>query len=150
MLQSLSIENYALIDKLEIGFKHGLSIVTGETGAGKSILLGALGLLVGQRADTAVLKDKERSCVVEGMFVVTNHDLEQLFADNDIDFSNLTTIRRVVSPGGKSRAFINDQPVTLSVLKDFGEKLIDIHSQHQNLLLQNAAFQLKVVDSLAD
>ena len=150
MLQSLSIENYALIDKLEINFKHGLSIVTGETGAGKSILLGALGLLVGQRADTAVLKDKERSCVVEGMFVVTNRDLEQLFADNDIDFSNVTTIRRVVSSNGKSRAFINDQPVTLSVLKDFGEQLIDIHSQHQNLLLQNAAFQLKVVDSLAE
>ncbi len=150
MLQSLLIENYALIDRLEINFKHGLSIVTGETGAGKSILLGALGLLVGQRADTAVLKDKERSCVVEGMFVVTNYDLEQLFAENDIDFSNITTIRRVISPNGKSRAFINDQPVTLSVLKDFGEKLIDIHSQHQNLLLQNAAFQLRVVDSLAE
>ncbi len=150
MLQSLLIENYALIDKLEISFKHGLSIVTGETGAGKSILLGALGLLVGQRADTAVLNDKERSCVVEGMFVVTSYDLEQLFADNDIDFSNVATIRRVISPNGKSRAFINDQPVTLSVLKDFGERLIDIHSQHQNLLLQNAAFQLKVVDSLAD
>ncbi len=150
MLQSLLIENYALIDKLEINFKHGLSIVTGETGAGKSILLGALGLLVGQRADTAVLKDKERSCVVEGTFVVTNYDLEPLFADNDIDFSNVATIRRVISPNGKSRAFINDQPVTLSVLKDFGEQLVDIHSQHQNLLLQNAAFQLKVVDSLAD
>lgn len=150
MLQSLHIENYALIDKLEISFKHGLSIVTGETGAGKSILLGALGLLVGQRADTAALKDKERSCVVEGMFVVTSYDLEQLFTDNDIDFSNVSTIRRVISPNGKSRAFINDQPVTLSVLKDFGEQLIDIHSQHQNLLLQNAAFQLKVVDSLAD
>lgn len=150
MLQSLLVENYALIDKLEINFKQGLSIVTGETGAGKSILLGAMGMLVGQRADISVLKNKENSCVIEGMFVVTNHDLEQLFEDNDIDFSNVSTIRRVISPTGKSRAFINDVPVTLSVLKDFGEKLIDIHSQHQNLLLQNAAFQLKVVDSLAD
>jgi DNA repair protein RecN (Recombination protein N) len=150
MLQSLLVENYALIDKLEINFKQGLSIVTGETGAGKSILLGAMGMLVGQRADVSVLKDRENSCVIEGMFVVTNRDLEQLFEENDIDFSNVSTIRRVISPTGKSRAFINDVPVTLSVLKDFGEKLIDIHSQHQNLLLQNAAFQLKVVDSLAD
>ncbi|MDR1227201.1 MAG: DNA repair protein RecN [Prevotellaceae bacterium] len=150
MLQSLLVENYALIDRLEINFKHGLSIVTGETGAGKSILLGAMGMLIGQRADVSILKDKESSCIVEGMFVVTNHDLEPLFEANDIDFSNVSTIRRVVNPNGKSRAFINDVPVTLSVLKDFGERLIDIHSQHQNLLLQNAAFQLKVVDSLAD
>ncbi|MDR1343266.1 MAG: DNA repair protein RecN [Prevotellaceae bacterium] len=150
MLQSLIIENYALIDKLEINFRHGLNIVTGETGAGKSILLGAIGLLLGQRADVAALKDKERSCVVEGMFVVTNQDIEPLFEANDIDFSGVTTIRRVISPNGKSRTFINDQPVTLSVLKDIGENLVDIHSQHQNMLLQNAAFQLKVVDSLAD
>ncbi|MDR1022712.1 MAG: DNA repair protein RecN [Prevotellaceae bacterium] len=150
MLQSLIIENYALIDKLEINFRHGLNIVTGETGAGKSILLGAVGLLLGQRADMVALKDKERSCVVEGMFVVTNQDIEPLFEANDIDFSSVTTIRRVISPNGKSRTFINDQPVTLSVLKDIGENLVDIHSQHQNMLLQNAAFQLKVVDSLAD
>ncbi|MDR0413906.1 MAG: DNA repair protein RecN [Prevotellaceae bacterium] len=150
MLQSLIIENYALIDKLEINFKHGLNIVTGETGAGKSILLGAIGLLLGQRADVVALKDKERSCVVEGIFVVANQDLEPLFEANDIDFGSVATIRRVVSPSGKSRAFINDQPVTLSVLKEISENLVDIHSQHQNMLLQNAAFQLKVVDSVAD
>ncbi|MDR2813494.1 MAG: DNA repair protein RecN [Prevotellaceae bacterium] len=150
MLQSLIIENYALIDKLEINFRQGLNIVTGETGAGKSILLGAIGLLLGQRTDSATLKDKERSCVVEGVFVETNRDIEPLFAANDIDFSSDVTIRRVISPNGKSRAFINDQPVTLSALKDIGENLVDIHSQHQNMLLQNAAFQLKVVDLLAD
>ncbi|MDR3365761.1 MAG: DNA repair protein RecN [Prevotellaceae bacterium] len=150
MLQSLIIQNYALIDKLEINFREGLNIVTGETGAGKSILLGAIGLLLGQRADAAALKDKERSCVVEGMFVATNRDVEPLFEANDIDFSSDVTIRRIVSPSGKSRAFINDQPVTLAALKDIGEGLVDIHSQHQNMLLQNAAFQLKVVDLLAD
>ncbi|MDR0687588.1 MAG: DNA repair protein RecN, partial [Prevotellaceae bacterium] len=150
MLQSLTIENYALIDKLEINFRHGLNIITGETGAGKSILLGAIGLLLGQRADVTALKSRERSCVVEGMFAVTNQDIEPLFAANDVDFSSLTAIRRVISPSGKSRAFVNDQPVTLSALKDIGEGLVDIHSQHQNMLLQNTAFQLKVVDSLAD
>jgi DNA repair protein RecN (Recombination protein N) len=150
MLQSLTIENYALIDKLEINFRHGLNIVTGETGAGKSILLGAIGLLLGQRADVAALKNRERSCVVEGLFVIANQDIEPLFAANDVDFSSLTAIRRVISPNGKSRAFVNDQPVTLSALKDIGEGLVDIHSQHQNMLLQNTAFQLKVVDSLAD
>ncbi|MDR3189284.1 MAG: DNA repair protein RecN [Prevotellaceae bacterium] len=150
MLQSLIIENYALIDKLEINFREGLNIVTGETGAGKSILLGAIGLLLGQRADVAALKDKERSCVVEGAFVDTNRDVEPLFAANDLDFSSNVTVRRVISPNGKSRAFINDQPVTLAALKDIGESLVDVHSQHQNMLLQSAAFQLKVVDLLAD
>ena len=113
MLQSLTIENYALIDKLEINFREGLNIVTGETGAGKSILLGAIGLLLGQRTDVAALKDKERSCVVEGVFAGANPDVEPLFAANDVDFSSDVTVRRVVSPSGKSRAFINDQPVTL-------------------------------------
>lgn len=150
MLQSLTIENYALIDKLEINFREGLNIVTGETGAGKSILLGAIGLLLGQRTDVAALKDKERSCVVEGVFAGANPDVEPLFAANDVDFSSDVTVRRVVSPSGKSRAFINDQPVTLSTLKDIGESLVDIHSQHQNMLLQHAAFQLKIVDLLAD
>jgi DNA repair protein RecN (Recombination protein N) len=150
MLQSLTIENYALIDKLEINFREGLNIVTGETGAGKSILLGAIGLLLGQRTDVAALKDKERSCVVEGAFAGANPDVEPLFEANDLDFSSDVTIRRVISPNGKSRAFINDQPVTLSALKEIGENLVDIHSQHQNMLLQNAAFQLKVVDLLAD
>ncbi|MDR0711037.1 MAG: DNA repair protein RecN [Prevotellaceae bacterium] len=150
MLQSLIIENYALIDKLEISFRQGLNIVTGETGAGKSILLGAIGLLLGQRTDVAALKNKERSCVVEGVFEETNRDVEPLFEANDIDFSSNVTIRRIISPNGKSRAFINDQPVTLSALKDIGESLVDIHSQHQNMLLQNAAFQLRVVNLLAD
>lgn len=150
MLQSLTIENYALIDKLEINFRDGLNIVTGETGAGKSILLGAIGLLLGQRADVAALKDKERSCVLEGVFADVNPEVEPLFEANDVDFSSNVTIRRIVSPNGKSRTFVNDQPVTLSALKEIGESLVDIHSQHQNMLLQNAAFQLKVVDLLAD
>ncbi|MDR3329369.1 MAG: DNA repair protein RecN [Prevotellaceae bacterium] len=150
MLQSLLIENYALIDKLEIRFQDGLNIITGETGAGKSILLGAVGLLLGQRADMAALKDKERSCIVEGTFAVATPDIEQALADSDIDVSDgAVVIRRLISPNGKSRTFVNDQPVTLQALKEIGEKLVDIHSQYQNILLQNAAFQLKVVDSLA-
>ncbi|MGL5960286.1 MAG: AAA family ATPase, partial [Bacteroidales bacterium] len=150
MLQVLSIENYALIDRLQIRFDKGLSIVTGETGAGKSILLGALALLVGQRADTSVLKDKERNCVVEATFFPLNDELQTMLSQNDLDVDTQIIIRRMVNANGKSRAFINDQPVNLSTLKDFGERLIDIHSQHQNLFLQDLAFQLKVVDAIAD
>ncbi|GHT66253.1 DNA repair protein RecN [Bacteroidia bacterium] len=150
MLQKLHIENYALIDHLDINFEDGLSTITGETGAGKSILLGALGVLLGQRADIATLRNKENSCIIEGEFQVDNKEMKQLFADNDIDFCLPTIVRRSIAPNGKSRAFVNDVPVTLAVLKDIGEMLIDVHSQHQNLLLQNADFQLKVVDSLTN
>lgn len=150
MLRSVSIENYALIDKLDISFDKGLSIITGETGAGKSILLGALSLIIGQRADSSSLKDKEKSCVVEGTFSIEGYGLEPFFEENDLDYDNSTTFRRIINPNGKSRAFINDIPVTLNVLKDITDKLIDIHSQHQNLLVANSGFQLWIVDLLAN
>ncbi len=149
MLQTLSIENYALIDKLDISLPGGLSIITGETGAGKSILLGALSLILGQRADTSALKDSSRNCMVEAAFSIEGYGLEDFFMSNDLDYETNTTIRRVISPNGKSRAFVNEIPVNLNVLKDLGEKLIDIHSQHQNLLIGATAFQAAVVDAQA-
>lgn len=149
MLQNIHIQNYALIDELDIEFSQGLNIITGETGAGKSILLGALNLILGQRADTNVLKDSSRSCIVEGLFNISGYNLKGFFDENDIDYYDNTIIRRQISEAGKSRAFINETPVNLNVLKDLGEKLIDIHSQHENLLLGNGQFQLKVLDSFA-
>lgn len=149
MVTSLSIQNYALINELNIGFSDGLSIITGETGAGKSILLGALSLLVGQRADSGVLLDSSRKCIVEGTFRLAGYGLEELFAQYDIDFDETSVIRREISPDGKSRAFVNDTPVNVSVLRDLGEHLIDIHSQHQNLYLENPLFQLNVLDKFA-
>ncbi len=149
MLQNIHIQNYALIDELDIEFSQGLNIITGETGAGKSILLGALNLILGQRADTNVLKDTSRSCIVEGLFNISGYNLKAFFDENDIDYYDNTIIRRQISEAGKSRAFINETPVNLNVLKDLGEKLIDIHSQHENLLLGNGQFQLKVLDSFA-
>jgi len=150
MLQTLSIENYALIERLDITFPQGLSIITGETGAGKSILLGALSLILGQRADTSSLKDNSRNCVVEASFVINGYGLEDFFKANDIDYEISTTIRRVISPNGKSRAFVNEIPVNLNVLKELGDRLIDIHSQHQNLLVGAAVFQTAVVDAQAN
>ncbi len=150
MLQTLSIENYALIEKLDITFPQGLSIITGETGAGKSILLGALSLILGQRADTSALKDNSCNCMVEAVFAIDGYGLEEFFADNDLDYESNTAIRRVISPNGKSRAFINQLPVNLNVLKELGERLIDIHSQHQNLLIGATAFQTAVVDAQAN
>ena len=149
MLQSLTIENYALIDKLHITFSGGLSIITGETGAGKSILLGALSLILGQRADTFALKDDTKNCVVEGDFSIDGYGLATIFEENDIDYAPVVTIRRMIVPGGKSRAFVNDVPVTLTTLKDLGERLIDIHSQHQNLILNSSVFQMTVLDAQA-
>jgi DNA repair protein RecN (Recombination protein N) len=149
MLRKLSIRNYALIEKAEIGFDKGLSVITGETGAGKSILLGALGLIQGQRADASVLFNKEDKCVVEAVFDVANYGLEQLFEQEDIDFENQSVIRREITPNGKSRAFINDTPVTVALLKTIAERLIDIHSQHQNLLLGDDNYQLAVIDTIA-
>jgi DNA repair protein RecN (Recombination protein N) len=149
MLTTLSIQNYALIQELTINFSNGLSIITGETGAGKSILLGALSLLVGQRADSGVLLDNSRKCIVEGSFRLAGYGLEEFFSQHDLDFDETSVIRREVSPDGKSRAFVNDTPVNVSVLKDLGEHLIDIHSQHQNLYLENPAFQLRVLDRFA-
>jgi DNA repair protein RecN (Recombination protein N) len=149
MLQSLSVENYALIDKLNIEFKQGLNIITGETGAGKSILLGALGLILGQRADTSTLKNPEKSCIIEGIFDIEKMNLAHFFEENDIEYDKQAVIRRLITPSGKSRAFINDTPVNLATLRDFGLMLIDIHSQHETLLISNHNFQLNVVDVAA-
>ena len=151
VLTDLNIENYALIDKLNIRFDAGLSIITGETGAGKSILLGALSLVLGERADTNVLKNKDRNCVVEGMFRIDGYGLGSILAANDIDATREgeLIVRRVINPAGKSRAFINDAPVSVGTMKEIGDRLIDVHSQHQNLLLATGGFRLSVVDALA-
>ncbi len=146
MLKHLTIQNYALIEELRIGFSKGFTVITGETGAGKSILLGALGLLVGNRADPNVLMDKQKKCVVEGSFEISNLGLRDFFEANDIDFEELSILRREIIPSGRSRAFINDTPVKLDLLKKLGEFLVDIHSQHQTLMLNNTLFQLEVLD----
>ena len=149
MLKSLQVQNYALINHLDIKFHPGFSIITGETGAGKSILLGALGLILGQRADTGVLHDKSGKCIVEGVFEIENYDLKSFFEENDIDYEKTTTIRREISESGKSRAFINDTPVNLNQLRDLTVRLVDIHSQHETLLLSDSLFQMEVLDVLA-
>ena len=149
MLARLYISNYALIQELQVDFSRNLNTVTGETGAGKSIILGALGLIIGNRADLSVLKEKEEKCVVEGQFEVKNYQLKAFFEENDLDYDDLTILRREITPAGKSRAFINDTPVNLKTLRDLGLKLIDIHSQHQNLELGNQKFQLDLVDAVA-
>jgi DNA repair protein RecN (Recombination protein N) len=149
VLKSLSIKNYALIDSLNIGFSEDLNILTGETGAGKSILLGAIGLIIGQRADLSVLRDKSKKCTVEGLFEIYNYGLEGFFDENELDYEDVTILRREITPSGKSRAFINDTPVNVKVLHDLGLQLIDIHSQHQNLELNEKNFQLHLVDLVA-
>ncbi|WP_028892650.1 DNA repair protein RecN [Tenacibaculum sp. 47A_GOM-205m] len=149
MLTHLSIQNYALINQLSIDFTKGLSIITGETGAGKSILLGALGLVMGNRADLSSLKDTEKKCVIEAQFSLEGHDLQELFGELDVDYEVETIVRREILPSGKSRAFVNDTPVTLSVLSALKTKLIDIHSQHQTLQLSDVNFQFSVIDALA-
>ena len=147
MIKSLHIENYALISRLDINLHGGFSVITGETGAGKSIILGAIGLLKGQRADIKTIKEGEKRCVVEAEFDVSSYNLNAFFEDNDLDFDGAECIiRRELTASGKSRAFINDTPVTASLLKTLGDKLIDVHSQHQNLLLNNEGFQLNVLD----
>ena len=149
MLTRLSISNYALIDKLTVDFESGLNSVTGETGAGKSIILGALGLILGNRADLSVLKEKDRKCIVEGTFKIQNYGLQTFFENNDLDYEDTTIIRREITPSGKSRAFINDTPVNLKTLFESGLQLIDIHSQHQNLALSNQIFQLNLIDTVS-
>jgi len=150
MLKQLSIKNYALIKESTIAFPKGFTVITGETGAGKSILLGALGLVLGNRAETDALYDKTKKCIVEGVFDISEYQLNTFFAENDIDFEKETSIRREISTEGKSRAFINDTPVNLSVLKSLSEKLIDVHSQHETLLINQSSFQFKIVDSFAN
>lgn len=149
MLRRLSVENYALIDKLDLQLDKALNIITGETGAGKSILLGALGLLLGNKNDNAAIHDQERSCIIEGEFEIGGYNLEAFFQDNDLDYDPTTVVRRVISPSGKSRAFVNDIPVQLTVLKQLGASLIDIHSQHRNMVLSDEGFRLEAVDTLA-
>lgn len=146
MLLHLSIKNYTLIDEMEVNFQKGFSVITGETGAGKSILLGALSLLLGKRADPFVLMDKNKKCVVEATFDVSKLTLEAFFNSYDLDYDDETVLRREIVPSGKSRAFVNDTPVNLPVLKELGEKLVDIHSQHQTLLLNESDFQREVLD----
>ena len=149
MFTHLSIRNYILIRDLEIDFHQGLSIITGETGAGKSILLGALGLLTGQRADSSALLDTSKKCIIEGVFDLHANIWRDYFATHELEYEPETVIRREIAADGKSRAFINDSPVNLSMLKDLGAQLIDIHSQHQNIYLQSSAFQLEILDSYA-
>ena len=149
MLKRLQIRNYALIRELDVDFTTGLTIITGETGAGKSILIGALSLILGQRADSSVLKDKESKCIVEGIFEVNGYGLQPLFEENDLDYDSQVIFRREIAPNGKSRAFVNDTPVNLKTLQDLGVRLIDIHSQHQSLELGNKLFQLMVLDNYA-
>lgn len=150
MLTHLSIKNYALIDSLDVSFASGFSCITGETGAGKSILLGALSLVLGKRADLGALQDKDQKCIVEAEFQIKKYGLKTFFKENDVDYENLTIIRREILPSGKSRAFINDTPVTLDILSQLGSRLIDVHSQHQTLQLGDNDFQMKVIDALAD
>jgi len=149
MLVKLYVQNYALIKDLDVEFENGLTIITGETGAGKTILLGALSLILGTRADTSVLLEKNEKCIVEGTFRIEEYDLTEFFTNNGLDYEPVTILRREINPAGKSRAFINDTPVTINLLKELGDRLIDIHSQYQTLMLSDNSFQLSVIDSFA-
>ena len=150
MLASLSIKNFALIEQLEMNFSNQFSIITGETGAGKSILLGALGLVLGKRADLTSLKDKEEKCIIEAQFQISKYNLQDFFTTNDLDYEDITIIRREILPSGKSRAFINDSPVNLAELQNLSEFLLDIHSQHQTQELSNEAYQIEILDAIAN
>ncbi|MBW1655895.1 DNA repair protein RecN [Flavobacterium quisquiliarum] len=150
MITSLSIKNYALIEKLAIDFSKGFSIITGETGAGKSIILGAIGLVLGKRADLTSLKNKEEKCVIEAQFEISKYNLKDFFEANDLDYEDETIIRREILPSGKSRAFINDSPVNLQELQDLSLYLIDIHSQQQTQELSDESVQFKIIDAIAD
>jgi len=150
MLKNLTISNYALIESLEMNPSAALNMITGETGAGKSIMLGAVGLLLGNRADTKALLDETKKCIIEGLFSIDSYGLEPFFEAEDLDFDRQCIIRREILPSGKSRAFINDTPVRLEVLKILGKSLVDIHSQHDNLLLGAADYQLSLIDAFAE
>ena len=149
MLRRLSVSNYILIDALEIEFDAHLNIITGETGAGKSILLGALGLLLGNKNEGATLRDMQRNCVIEGIFDIAAYGLRPFFEQNDLDYADEAVVRRVITPAGKSRAYINDLPVQLAQLREFSGRLIDIHSQHQNLILASEEFRTEALDTVA-
>ncbi|MEZ4908266.1 MAG: DNA repair protein RecN [Saprospiraceae bacterium] len=150
MIKNLRIKNYALIDELNIDFNKGLNIITGETGAGKSILLGSLELVMGKRADTSVLYNKDEKCLVEMELDVKNYALQDFFIENDIDYNDIAVITRIINPNGKSRAFINDTPVTLNILNDLTDQLVLIHKQFDSIKLNNAAYQLNIIDNFAD
>lgn len=150
MLTTLSIKNYALIEDLQVNFGNGFTIITGETGAGKSILLGGLSLILGKRADISSVKESSKKCIIEATFDIANYNLKAFFQQEDIDFDIETIIRREILPSGKSRAFINDSPVNLNALSTLGQQLIDIHSQHQNLELTDNSFQFQLIDALAE
>ncbi len=150
MITTLAIKNYALIEDIRVEFNEGLTIITGETGAGKSILLGAMALLLGKRADLSSVKDASKKCVVEGHFSIGNYSLENIFEENDLDFESQTIIRREILPGGKSRAFVNDTPVALTQLQALSPYLIDVHSQHETLEVVSENFQMEVIDALAN
>ena len=149
MLRRLTVENYALIDRLQLELDARLNIITGETGAGKSILLGALGLLLGAKNDGAAMKDATQNCKVEGVFDLTGLGLEAFFEENDLDYAAETTLTRIITPAGKSRAFVNDLPVQLQQMRELGTRLVDIHSQHQNLILSSEEFRTSALDTLA-
>jgi DNA repair protein RecN (Recombination protein N) len=149
MLIKLYVQNYALIKELDVELEDGLTIITGETGAGKSILMGALSLILGTRADSSVLLDRNEKCIVEGTFRIDEYDINEFFISNELDYETVTTLRREINPAGKSRAFINDTPVTVNLLKELGDRLIDIHSQHQTLMLNDNSFQLSLIDSFS-
>lgn len=150
MLTKLSIQNYALIEDVNVSFTNGLTTITGETGAGKSILLGGLGLILGNRADANAMMNADKKCVIEGEFEVSKYNLQAFFKQHDIDYESHTVIRRELLPGGKSRAFVNDTPVRLEILTDLQTLLIDVHSQHQTLQLNEQTFQFEVIDALSD
>ncbi|MBR6721380.1 MAG: DNA repair protein RecN [Alistipes sp.] len=149
MLKSLTIDNYALIDSLHVEWDYHLNIITGETGAGKSILLGALGLLLGAKNEGQAIKNMSRNCVIEATFDISGYNLERLFEENDLDYEPVVTIRRIITPAGKSRSFVGDIPAPLSLLKELGSHLVDIHSQHHNLVLSSEEFRLTTLDRLA-
>ena len=149
MITSLSIENFALIEKLSIDFSGGFSIITGETGAGKSILLGALGLALGKRADLSALKNKDHKCIIEAQFDISDYNLQPFFSANDLDYESETIIRREILPSGKSRSFINDCPANIQDLQELANHLIDIHSQHETRELSEGDFQFRIIDSMA-
>lgn len=149
MLRRLTVRNYAIIKELDMSFGEGFTIITGETGAGKSILLGALGLVLGERADTSVLLSQSEKCIVEAEFNISGYDLDELFEANGVDYDDEAILRREITPSGKSRAFLNDTPVNLGVMKELGNRLIDVHSQHETLLLGSSMFQMRVIDAYA-
>lgn len=149
MLQSIRIQNFALIEETEIQFNNGLTVITGETGAGKSILLGALGLTLGNRFDINALNNKDKKCIIEARFDLSKYQLKSFFVEHELDYEDVTSIRREITVEGKSRAFVNDTPVTLAIIKELSEQLIDIHSQHETILLKENHFQLELVDAFA-